>query len=268
MTDTMLNYDRAIRPQTTYWSCGPGSAEIVLNSRGIRVGERQLITDIGTDTEGTDFVGLIEQRALNRHDPAGVWKSVYLPTDPPTPSQVETFWRHAVQSVRGNGRGMVLNWVVPPWNRPRPVAPSTIALAYPNAMTWHYVALMGINDDDPKRRRCWIADPGFAPGGAWCSLEQTVQLIVPKGYAYSAATPVTPPTAPPAVPAGPATISRLDWDAVWFSHMEHLAFHYGDPDAVAFLLRAARSNVARGTRAVARLEQVNPAALHAFLAKG
>lgn len=273
MADTMLKYDRAIRPQTTFWSCGPGAAEIVLNGLGKTVSEKQLIRDIGTDTQGTDYVGLIEQRALNKYDPAGKWASVYLPKDPPTSAQVETFWRHAVQSVRGNGRGMVLNWVVPPWNRPRPVPPSTIALAYPNATTFHYVSLMGINDENPRRRRCWIADPGFTPGGMWCSLEQTVGLIVPKGYTYSAATVLAPPSpAPTPVPPRPepapafASITQAQWNAVWRTHIEWRAFTYGDPAAVNELVVAARNGDDSARTALARLEQVNPAALETFLA--
>lgn len=272
MTDTMLNYDRAIRPQTTYWSCGPGSAEVVLNGLGKRITERQLIADIGTDTEGTDYVGLIESRALNKHDPAGKWASVYLERDPATPAQIEQFWKHAVQSVRQNGRGMVLNWVVPPWNRPKPVPPSLMALAYPNAMTWHYVALMGINDDDPKRRRCWIADPGFAPGGMWCSLEQSVQLIVPKGYTYSAATTIAPqPPSPPPPPnpsLAPAAITQAQWVAVWRTHTEWRAIAYGDPTAVNELVVAARNGDESARTALARLEQVNPTALQSYLTKG
>ena len=272
MTETMLDYDRAIRPQTMFWSCGPGSAEIVLNGLGKRVTERQLITDIGTDTQGTDYVGLIESRALNKYDPAGKWASVYLERDPATPAQIETFWRHAVQSVRQNKRGMVLNWVVPPWNRPQPVPPSTSALAYPNAMTWHYVSLMGINDDDPRSRRGWIADPGFPPGGMWCSLQQIVQLIVPKGYTYSAAT-VSAPQPPPAPASSPPqtaafAITKSQWQAVWRTHTEWRAFTYGDPVAVGELVTAARDGDESARAALARLEHVNPTALQAFLTKG
>jgi len=265
MVDIVLDYPRDIVPQTTSWSCGPGAAEIVLRGRGINVTERQLIRDIGTTQAGTDFVGLIEQRALQRYDPAGQWKSVYLPQDPPTQAQRDAFWRHAVQSIQGNRRGMVLNWVVPPWNRPKPVAPSTIAFAYPNAWTWHYVALMGISD--VGLRKGWIADSGFRPGGGWVSMDQIVTLITPKGYAFAAA-PVAAPTPelPKPDPAVLASIRQADWSAVWLTHIDHQAAVYGDTEAVGWLVKAARDGDAGAKRALARLEQVNPAALQSYLA--
>lgn len=267
MTEIVLDYPREVVPQTEFWSCGPGAAEIVLRGRGINVSERQLIRDIGTDQDGTDFVGLIEQRALNKHDPAGQWRSVYLPKDPPTAEQRENFWKHALQSIQGNRRGMVLNWVVPPWNRPKPVAPSTIPFAYPNSWVWHYVALMGVSD--VGMRKGWIADSGFRPGGGWVSLEQIVSLITPKGYAYSAA-PVTAPPAPkpPAPPVADqvASIQQSQWTKVWRTHIEWLAFTYGEPKAVEELLAASRAGDVGATRALARLEQVNPSALTAYLA--
>lgn len=116
----LLDYDRSIRPQTTSWSCGPGSAEIVLDGLGIRVSEQQLIKDIGATTNGTDYVGLITDRALNKYDPAGKWKSVYLEKDPATQSQKDALWNHILQSIAGNGRGLVLNFVVPPWKLTAP----------------------------------------------------------------------------------------------------------------------------------------------------
>lgn len=264
MAEKVLPYSRSVVPQTEFWSCGPGAAEIVLNSLGLKVSERQLITDIGTDRDGTDYVGLIEQRALNKHDPAGKWKSVYLPNDPPTKAQKDTFWAHVLQSIDANNRGLVLNWVVPPWNRPKPVPPSTIAFSYPNSWTWHYVACMGFNDDDPKNRRCWIADSGFRPGGGWVSFEQTVSLITPKGYAYSAAPvvakPQPKPLPKPEPPKPPATdLTRTDY--------EWRATQYGDPDAVAAVVAAAKTDN-RGKQALALLERVNPAALHAYIQKG
>jgi putative chitinase len=268
MTEIVLDYPREIVKQTEFWSCGPGAAEIVLRGRGVNVSEQQLIRDIGTDQDGTDFVGLIEQRALNKHDPAGKWKSVYLPKDPPTQAQKEDFWRHVVQSIQGNRRGLVLNWVVPPWNRPKPVAPSTVAFSYPNAWVWHYVACMGFSDEG--MRKCWIADSGFSPGGGWVSWEQTVSLITPKGYAFSAAPVAAPPAPkPPAPPVDQAvSIKRGDWETVWRTHIEWLAFTFGDERSVAELVAAAKTGDVRANRALARLEQVNPAALTTFLAKG
>lgn len=208
MTDAVLiPYDRSIVPQTTGWSCGPGAAEIVLDGIGIKVLERQLITDIGTTTNGTDFVGLIVDRALNKYDPVGKWKAVYTPTDPITSAQKEALWDHIEQSIVGNGRGLVTNLVVPPWNRPKCVPPSTIDFAYPNAWVWHYTAIMGKRGTraDPKNRACWMADSGFSPGGGWISFDWLATAIPPKGYAYSTAETVTPPVVPPVVPPQPGT---------------------------------------------------------------
>jgi len=259
MAEKVLPYNRDIVKQTEYWSCGPGAAEIVLNSLGRNVSERQLIQDIGTDQDGTDFVGLIEQRALNKYDPAGKWKTIYLPQDPPTQSQKDAFFSHVVQSIGGNGRGLVLNWVVPPWNRPKPVAPSTVAFTYPNAWVWHYVACMGFNDDDPNNRKVWIADSGFSPSGGWISATQCVSLITPKGYAYSAAPVVSPPK-PESQPP------KTEAQKLWRSHVEWRAFFHSDRAAVSELVTAARNGDADAKAAVARLEQVNPAALQAFIA--
>ena len=265
MTEILLPYDRNVVPQTEYWSCGPGAAEVILNSRGLKVSERQLIRDIGTDQDGTDYVGLIEQRALNKYDPDGKWKSVYLPKDPPTQQQKDDFWRHLVQSIQGNRRGLVLNWVVPPWNRPKPVPPSTIPFAYPNAWVWHYVACMGFSDEGGTRK-CWIADSGFRPFGGWVSFEQTVSLITPKGYAY-AASPVAATKPPPKPePTLMASITQEQWTTLWRTHIEWLAITYGDEKAVAELVDTARAGDTRATRALARLEQVNPTALTQFLA--
>lgn len=248
MTEIVLPYPRDVVPQTESWSCGPGAAEIVLRGLGKDVSERQLIRDIGTTTNGTDYIGLIEQRALDKYDPVGQWRSVYLPQDPPTKAQKDAFWEHVVQSIRGNKRGLVLNWVVPPWNRPKPVAPSTVAFTYPNAWVWHYVACMGFSDDGA--RKCWIADSGFSPGGGWVSWEQTVSLITPKGYAYSAA----PITSPP--PVEPVTMTWLN---------EFDAITYSDPEAIAVVVKAAQKGDARAKRALSRIEQTNPAALQAFI---
>jgi len=267
MVEIVLDYPREIVPQTTFWSCGPGAAEIVLRGRGINVTEQQLIRDIGTDQDGTDFVGLIEQRGLNKYDPGGQWKSVYLPQDPPTQAQRDAFWRHAIQSIEGNRRGLVLNWVVPPWNRPKPVPPSTIAFAYPNAWVWHYVALMGISDVGMQKG--WIADSGFKPGGGWVSMDQIVRLITPKGYAYAAA-PVAPPAPKPEPPKPPADIAAVitesRWREVWQTHIEWIALTFGEPRAVEEIIAGARNGDPRCVRALARLEEVNPAALTAYLA--
>lgn len=61
-------------------------------------------------------------------------------------------------------------------------------------------------------------------------------------------------------------ITQADWAAVWRSHLEWRAFTYGETSAVAELVSAARTGDIAAQTALARLEQVNPAALQAFLA--
>jgi hypothetical protein len=63
-------------------------------------------------------------------------------------------------------------------------------------------------------------------------------------------------------------VKRADWEALWRTHIEWLAMTYGDERAVAELVATAKSGDVRATRALARLEQVNPAALESFLTKG
>lgn len=217
-TAVVIPYNRDIVPQTTGWSCGPGAAEIVLNGAGIHVSEQQLIKDIGTTTNGTDYVGLITDRALNKYAPQAQYKSVYLENDPCTPAQKAALWEHTVHSI-SNGWGIVANFVVPPWNRPKSVPPSTIDLAYPNAWTWHYIAIMSY-DDDPKMRKVWVADSGFKPGGAWISFDQFATLIPPKGYAWASAPAAAKPPAPKPEPPAPQPENKLD--TVYFEVTQRL----------------------------------------------
>jgi hypothetical protein len=65
-----------------------------------------------------------------------------------------------------------------------------------------------------------------------------------------------------------AVIARSEWEKVRLSHIEWLAFTYGDQAAVADLVTTARNGNTQAVRALNRLEQVNPAALQVFLSKG
>jgi len=209
MPATRLDYSRAIVPQTTSWSCGPGAAEIVLDMAGVKVSEQQLIKEIGTHTGGTDDVSWIT-KVLNRYLPGANYTNFYLPKDPPTSQQKDQLWFHVTQSIR-MGYGLIMNWVVPPWNKPKSVPPSTIDLKYPNAWTYHYVACGGF-DDDPAMRKVWIADSGFQPGGAWISFDQCATLIPPKGVSWANATVPGPQKPTPPNPEPPKD-DKLD--TVW-----------------------------------------------------
>jgi lysozyme family protein len=179
--EKVLPYDHRIVPQETGYWCGPASAQVVLNSRGIVVEERVLAREIGTDEGGTDFVGLIE-RVLDRRVPQARYTSVDMPNDPPSPAQRERLWRDLVRSIDA-GWGVIMNWVAPPWNYPRGVKGS-ISPAYHGGWVYHYVAAMGY-DDTPGARAVWIADPGFSPFGYWCGFDQVATLIPPKAYTYA-----------------------------------------------------------------------------------
>lgn len=194
MTEHVLAYDRSIVPQEKYWDCGPASAQVVLNGRGVIVSEDDLIDRIGTTVNGTDYVGLVEN-ALNRLLPDAHYTSVYLENDPPTQEQLDTLWANLVRSIDA-GYGLVLNWDAPPSNHPVGVKGSQ-SPDYGSGEIFHYVPAMGY--DDAGERAVWIADPGFDPFGYWVSFDQCARLIPPKGYTYAntAPAPATPPPASP-----------------------------------------------------------------------
>ncbi|WP_081830398.1 C39 family peptidase [Rhodococcus sp. UNC363MFTsu5.1] len=179
MTQKQLPYDRNIVPQETGYNCGPASAQIVLNSRGIRVDETQLAREIGTTWNGTDFVGLIE-RVLDERVPEARYTSVQMPNDPPTGAQCNRLWRDILRSIDG-GYGVIVNIVAPPSNYPRGVNGS-VSPAYGGGTVYHYMTVMGYDD---ATRAVWIADSGFRPFGYWMSFDQLTTLIPPKGYAYA-----------------------------------------------------------------------------------
>lgn len=193
MTTKQLPYDRSIvRQETGYW-CGPASAQVVLNSRGIHVDESDLAREMGTTWNGTDFIGQIE-RVLDARVPDAQYTSVQMPNDPPTAEQCARLWRDIVRSIDA-GWGVIVNIVAPPSNYPRAVAPSTISPAYSGGTVYHYMTVMGYDDE---QRSVWIADSGFNPFGYWLGFDQLATLIPPKGYAFADVEPAPAPVPPPA----------------------------------------------------------------------
>lgn len=198
MAEKVLPYERGIVPQETGYWCGPASTQVILNSRGINVAERDLAREMGTHTGGTNYIGLIE-RVLDRLLPDAKYTSVYVENDPMTSSQKDRLWEHVVGSINA-GFGVSMNWVAPPRNYPRGVNGS-VSPAYGGGTVYHYVACMGY--DDSGDRALWIADSGFRPFGFWVSFDQAASLIPPKGYAYAAVKgAVSAPAAPKPVEAG------------------------------------------------------------------
>lgn len=175
--ERVLDYDRGIVPQETYYWCGPASAQVVLNALGIEFAESVLARRIGTHVGGTDYVGLITP-ILNRYVEGG-YVDRYLEQDPATPEQIHQLWDDIVGSIDA-GYGVVANIVAPPGNYPRGVKGS-VSPEYSGGTVYHYVAIMGY-DDTAGARAVWVADSGFAPHGYWCSFDQMATLIPPKGY--------------------------------------------------------------------------------------
>ena len=68
--EKVLAYDRSIVAQETGYWCGPAATQVVLNGRGIRRTEADLARRMGTDTDGTDHIGL-PAKGARRRDPRG-----------------------------------------------------------------------------------------------------------------------------------------------------------------------------------------------------
>ena len=275
MPEKILKYSRSavglydgVKQQHS-WDCGPASAQVILQAAGVERTEESLIRQIGTTTAGTNHSGLITP-ILNSLLPGSGYKVVWLTKEPVPKRDVDALWTNVKRSIDAD-RGAILNFVAPPSNFPRGSNGST-SPAYRGWNTiYHYVAAMGWAIDAGGGRHFWIADPGFPPNGYYCSLEQVASLIVPHSYAYAADAPIVaqkkdePKKPPPATPpAAMAAVKQTDWDQLWLTHIEHLAFTYGDLEAVGSLVRASQTDP-RAARALAHLEKVNPAALRSFI---
>ncbi|MGV9744582.1 C39 family peptidase [Rhodococcus zopfii] len=198
--EKLLDYDRTIVPQETGYWCGPASVQVVLNSLGIRVAEKDMARELGTTVNGTNWIGSFPQ-VLNRYADAGYFV-VEMPHDPPRAEQKERLWRDLVESING-GRGVIVNIVAPPSNYPRGVKGSQ-SPRYGGGVVYHYMSVMGY--DDAGARAVWIADSGFQPQGYWMAFDQLATLIPPKGYT-AAPGPATPAPAP--APAAGLTAETL-----------------------------------------------------------
>lgn len=168
MTERILDHAYSVQ-ETGYW-CGPGSTQIVLTARGIDVPEQQLAAELGTDTDGTDWIGQIT--ALLTRRTGQPYTTVEVPNDPPTREQVERLWSDVVGSIDG-GNALVANIVAVPGNRPP---------GYPASTIYHYVAIVGYDD---HTRAVYVADPARFGGieHYWLSVAMMASLIAPKGYA-------------------------------------------------------------------------------------
>ncbi|WP_051179658.1 C39 family peptidase [Nocardia concava] len=173
MTEHILNHTYS--PQETGYWCAPASTQIVLTARGIDVPERELADELGTDIDGTDWIGQVTAVLARRTGQP--YATVEIPNDPPTPAQVDRLWDDIVGSIDG-GNGLVVNIVAPPGNQPP---------GYPaNQTIYHYIAVVGYDDRD---RRAYVADPARFSGieHYWLSMPWLASMIAPKGYAAAPA---------------------------------------------------------------------------------
>lgn len=155
--------------ETGYW-CGPAATRIALSARMAPPSQQQLANELGTTTNGTDWIGQVTA-VLNRRGGLG-YRTVEMPNDPPTAAQRDRLWSDIVLGIEA-GYPLVLNIVAPPSNHPP---------GYPNETIYHYFAAIGYN---PQTREVYIADSANFSGKQryWLSFDQVASLVPPKGYA-------------------------------------------------------------------------------------
>ena len=152
-----------------YW-CGPTATDIVLSSRMAPPGAPALANELGTTTDGTDWIGQVTG-VLNSNLGASWYVTREMPDDPPSQQQRDQLWNDLVRAI-DDGFPFVANIVAPPSNHPP---------GYPNTTIYHYFAVIGYN---PATREAYIADPADFGGHQeyWLAFDQLATLIPPKGY--------------------------------------------------------------------------------------
>jgi hypothetical protein len=154
--------------ETGYW-CGPAATRIALSARMAAPSQAHLAADLGTTTNGTDWIGQVT-RELNAHLGGGWYETKEMPNDPPTQAQRDLLWNDVVFDIDRN-YPIVANIVAPANNHPP---------GYPNYTIYHYFTVIGYDSNDMT---VLIADPaGFGPATYWLTFNQLATLIPPKGY--------------------------------------------------------------------------------------
>jgi peptidase C39-like protein len=163
----VLNVDYQVQ-ETGYW-CGPAATRIALSARGINVSQADMAAQLGTTTNGTDWIGQVTG-VLDNY--VGWYETKEMPNDPPTQGQRDLLWNDIVLDIN-NGYAIVANIVAPPGNQP-PGYP-------PNQTIYHYFTVIGYDDSNMT---VYIADPASFSGNQfyWLSFDQLATLIPPKGY--------------------------------------------------------------------------------------
>jgi hypothetical protein len=178
LMEKVLDYNEAQAPQETGYWCGPASTQMVLSCRGVWESEESLAYQLGTHTGGTDSIHQFPP-VLNRYLPDGKY-------DYRDGASTDQFFAALIDSVDA-GFGIVANIVAPPSDYPIGVKGSPTLNYAGMGTVYHYVALVGYDDEYPA---IYWADSGFSPFWSWISLEQTVRLVANKGYTFSRATPM------------------------------------------------------------------------------
>ncbi len=164
----VLDIDYQVQ-STGYW-CGPAATRIALSARIDPPSQAALAADLGTTTNGTDWIGQVTG-VLNDRLGLQRYRTTEMPNDPPTQSQRDRLWSDIVLSI-DNNYPLVTNIVAPPTNHPP---------GYPNTTIYHYFTVIGYN---PITSQVYIADPANFGGNQqyWLSFDQLATLIPPKGY--------------------------------------------------------------------------------------
>ena len=155
--------------RTGYW-CGPTATDIALSARIAPPGQAALAEQLGTTTNGTDWIGQVTG-VLDSNLSAGWYVTREMPDDPPTSDQRDLLWHDLTRAI-DDGFPLVANIVAPASNHPP---------GYPNTTIYHYFSIVGYNAD---ARQAYIADPADFAGNTeyWLSFDQLASLIPPKGY--------------------------------------------------------------------------------------
>ena len=154
---------------TGYW-CGPAATRIALSARISPPSQADLAAQLGTTTNGTDYIGQVTG-VLNNNLGTGWYETKNMPNDPPTQAQRDLLWNDVVLDINNN-YPIVANIVAPPSNHPP---------GYPNETIYHYFTVIGYDDANST---VLIADPANFGGNQiyWLSFDQLATLIPPKGY--------------------------------------------------------------------------------------
>ena len=155
--------------ETGYW-CGPAATRAALSARMNPPSQSTLAQQLGTTTNGTDWIGQVTT-VLNNRLGATRYRTTEMPNDPPTAAQRDRLWTDLVRSI-DNNYPVVANIVAPPSNHPP---------GYPNSTIYHYFTVTGYNLDT---RQVFIADSANFGGNQqyWLTFDQLATLIPPKGY--------------------------------------------------------------------------------------